>query len=270
MVVDTHDRIHIFLAEGTHQVVGTLLHLRVSTLNGIQLNTIAVATCIDGRHRTATESDAVVITTDDDHLITLLGLLLQTVALGTITHTTSQHDDLVVSVFCIIGFLMLEGQYGTADQRLTELITEITGTIRSLDQNLFRGLVQPLTNGQNALPIASQFVIVSQTRICRHIDCCTSNRPRTYATAHTVADLTARTSSRTVEWLHGGGEVMRLCLQRDDTLDIFYLEPVAGALVFRCELLNDRTLCKSHIILIGRENLVGIFLSGLFDHRKKT
>ena len=42
VVVDTYHWINIFLAEGTHKVVGTLLHLWVSTLNGIQLDTAAV------------------------------------------------------------------------------------------------------------------------------------------------------------------------------------------------------------------------------------
>ena len=46
VVVDRHDGIHILLAKRTHQIVGTLLHLWVGTLNGIQLNTIAVATSI--------------------------------------------------------------------------------------------------------------------------------------------------------------------------------------------------------------------------------
>ena len=46
MVVNTHNGVYILLAEGTHQVVGTFLHFRIGTLNGIQLNTIAVAASI--------------------------------------------------------------------------------------------------------------------------------------------------------------------------------------------------------------------------------
>ena len=59
---------------------------------------------------------------------------------------------------------------------------------------------------------------------------------------------------------------MGLCLQRDHTLDILDAEPVAGALIGRSELLNNRTLCEGYIILIGRENLVGVLLSGLLNH----
>ncbi len=46
MVVDGNNGVHILLAERTNQIVGTLLHLRVGTLNGIQLDTVAVATSI--------------------------------------------------------------------------------------------------------------------------------------------------------------------------------------------------------------------------------
>ena len=62
---------------------------------------------------------------------------------------------------------------------------------------------------------------------------------------------------------------MRLSLQRDDALDVLYAEPVARALVLRRKLLNDRSLSESHIILIGREDLVGILLRGLLDHREE-
>ena len=39
MVVDGNHWIHIFLTQRTNEVVGAFLHLRVGTLNGIQLNT---------------------------------------------------------------------------------------------------------------------------------------------------------------------------------------------------------------------------------------
>ena len=47
VVVDRDDGIHILLAEGTHQVVGTLLHLRVGTLYGVQFNTVRITTRIN-------------------------------------------------------------------------------------------------------------------------------------------------------------------------------------------------------------------------------
>ena len=62
---------------------------------------------------------------------------------------------------------------------------------------------------------------------------------------------------------------MGLGLQRDDTLDLLHLEPVGSRLIPGRKLLDDRTLGESHIIFIGRENLVGIFLRGLLDHGKE-
>ena len=167
---------------------------------------------------------------------------------------------------------MLKCQHRTADQRLTELITKVRGTVGGFCQNLLWCLVQPLAHRQDILPVSlnSKFFIlkfrVIQTRIGRHIHSRTSNRPRAYTTAHTVADLTARTSGSAVEGLHRGGEVVGLGFQRDDALDILHLEIVARALVLRRELLNNRTLCKSHVILIGRKNLVLVLLRGLLDH----
>ena len=62
---------------------------------------------------------------------------------------------------------------------------------------------------------------------------------------------------------------MSLSLQRDNTLDILHLEEIAGSLIGWRKLLDDRTLRESHIILIGRENLVRVLLSGLLDHAEE-
>ena len=59
---------------------------------------------------------------------------------------------------------------------------------------------------------------------------------------------------------------MGLGFQRDDTFNVFHLEIVAGRLVFRCKLLNNRALCKGYIVFIGRQYLVGVFLGCLLNH----
>ena len=46
MVMNGDDRILIFLYKCTNEIVGTLLHFRVSTLNGIQFDAVAVTACI--------------------------------------------------------------------------------------------------------------------------------------------------------------------------------------------------------------------------------
>ena len=72
MVVDADYWILIVLNECTNQVVGTLLHLRVGTLDSVQLDTVAVTACIYRRNRTTTKADAIVITTYYDNLVALL------------------------------------------------------------------------------------------------------------------------------------------------------------------------------------------------------
>ena len=52
---------------------------------------------------------------------------------------------------------MLEGEYRSADQRLTELVTEVGGTVRSLDKDLLGSLIQPFAYRQDVLPIPFNF-----------------------------------------------------------------------------------------------------------------
>ena len=147
MVVDADNGIDILLAKGTHEVVGTLLHLGVGTLNGIQFDTIAVTACIYRRYRTSAKTDTIVVTTHYNNFVALLWLFLQTVALGAISHTTGKHDNLVVGIAGVALLLMLEGEHRTADKRLAELVAEVAGSVGSLDKYLLRCLIQPLAHG---------------------------------------------------------------------------------------------------------------------------
>ena len=38
---------------------------------------------------------------------------------------------------------MLEGKHRTADERLAELVAEVAGAVRGLDENLFGSLIEP-------------------------------------------------------------------------------------------------------------------------------
>ena len=147
MIVNRHNGVLIFFHQCTHEVIGSLLHLRVSTLHGIQLDAVAIATRIDRRHRSATQSDAIVIATDNHYLISFLRFFLQAVALLAIAHAASQHNHFIVSIL-LPAFLMLERKHRTANQRLAELVSEVAGTIRSLDENLLGRLIEPLANGK--------------------------------------------------------------------------------------------------------------------------
>ncbi len=101
VVVDAHHRIHVALAERTHQVVGTLLHLGIGTLHGVQLDAVAVAAGVYRRYRASAQSDAVVVATHYDHFVALGGLFLQAVALGAVAHAAGQHYHFVVGILGI-------------------------------------------------------------------------------------------------------------------------------------------------------------------------
>ena len=174
MIVDGHNGVGVFFTEGTDEVIGSFLHLWVSTLDGIQLNTIAVTTCVYGGYTTTAESDTIVVTTDDHNFIPFLGFFLQTVTLRAVTNTTSQHDHFVIGIFGVVRLLVLKGQHGSANQRLSELITKVGGTVGCLDQNLFWCLVEPLADRKDVLPVT---LLILDAGVSGHIDGCSSNRP---------------------------------------------------------------------------------------------
>ncbi len=49
---------------------------------------------------------------------------------------------------------MLEGEHRTGDKRLSELVAEVGSTIRCLDKNLLRSLIEPFAHGHDVLPVA--------------------------------------------------------------------------------------------------------------------
>ena len=160
---------------------------------------------------------------------------------------------------------MLKSEYRSTNQRLTELVTKVACTIRCLDQNLLRRLIQPLANWQHLFPRTDVTFLVrlrplriamwltwsdTISWVAGHIHSRTSNRPASYTTTHTVTDFTTRTRCSTIEWLHCRWEVMCLCLQRDDRLNVLHLKVVAGRVVGRSELLHHRTLAECHIVFV--------------------
>ena len=179
VVVDADYRVLVVLDECTNQVVSTLLHLRVGTLNRIQLDTVAVAASIYRRNRTATETDAIVVATYYYNLVALLWLSLLVITLLAVAYTTSKHDNLVISILLTI-LLVLEGEHRTGDKRLTELVTEVGSTVRCLDKNLLWSLIEPFAHWHDVFPVALDValaVVVLQTRISSHVAGSTCDRP---------------------------------------------------------------------------------------------
>ena len=118
---------------------------------------------------------------------------------------------------------MFEGEQRTAYERLSELVSEVAGAIRRLDENLFGSLIEPFSHRQNILPVASSF----ESRVRSHIYGCSCYWPRANASAHTVSNLSSCAGSGTVERFDCCREVVSLSFQRDDALDRFRAEEVA-------------------------------------------
>ena len=134
VVVDGDYGIFVALREGADHVLHTLLHLGVRALYGVELYGASVLTGIDGADGTAPHTDTVVITAEEKDLLAGLWFTLLRIATAGIAYPASEHDDLVEAIGVRVGFvgLVLEGKYRTTDQRLTELIPEVTSPIRCL------------------------------------------------------------------------------------------------------------------------------------------
>ena len=277
MVVNAYDGVGVFLAEGTHHVVGALLHLGVGTLHGVQLYSAAVSACLHGTDATAAQADAVVLTTHHHHLVAGLRLAFQAVAACTVAHTACQHDNLVVGIALPATMLLvLERQYGAADQGLAELVAEVAGTVGCLDQYLLGCLVEPFSHGQEFLPFAGTAVVlcaqivVLQTGVGGHVHRCACYWHGAYATAHTVAYFAATAGGGSVERLHGGGEVVRLGFKRDNAVHLLNPVEVRFGMVGRCEQLHLWAAAEGHVVLVGRQYMVGVLLRGLLDHLEQA
>ena len=160
---------------------------------------------------------------------------------------------------------MLECEHRTADKRLSELVTEIGSTVRCLCQYLLRSLIEPLAHGENLLPLA----VGVCTGIRCHVHCSSGNGPRALTATHTVAYFTARTCRSTVERLNSCREIMSLGLERDNCFYVLYYEIIGYRVVGRSELLDNRTLCKCHVVLVCRYYAVAVLVCGAFYHCKE-
>ena len=160
---------------------------------------------------------------------------------------------------------MLEGQDRTADQRLAELVTEVGGAVRRLDQDLLGRLVEPRARVEDLLPLAGAL----RAGIGGHVDGRSRDGQGGLSAAQAVADLTARTGRRAVERLDRRREVVRLGLERDHRLDVLDGEIVGLVAAQRGELLDCRALVEGHVILVGRNQLVGVLGRCLLDQVEK-
>ena len=264
VVVDGHNGVDLLLAQGAHQVVGAFLHFGVGALHGVELDAAAVAARVDRRDGASAQADAVVVAAHHNDFVARPRLTFQAVAPAAVAHAACQHNHLVVGIALAV-LLVLEREHRARDERLAKLVAKVRRAVRGLRQYLARRLVEPGTFCHRLLPGASFL----QARIGRHVHRCAGDGPRARAAAHAVAYLSARARRSAVEGLHGGGEVVRLGLQRNHALDVLDAKPVGHGVVGRGKLLHDGAGREGHVVLIGRNYLVRVFLRRLLDQGEK-
>ena len=236
VVVDGNHGIDFFFAEGTHQVVGTFLHFGVGTLHGIQFNARSVATGVYTRHRTAAQSDAVVVATHHNDFVAFFRCAFQAVALCAVAYAAGQHNHFVVGVLLTI-FFMFEGEHGACDEGLTELVAEVGSTVGGFGEDLSRCLVEPFTCRHLVFPRTASF----KAGIGRHVHCRSGDGPTSDTAPHTVADFTSRTGRCSIERLDGGREIVGFGFEGNDAFDVANHEVIAGGVFFRSKLFYHRT-----------------------------
>ena len=170
VVVDRTHRVAVVFYHGADDVSHTFLHLRIGTLHGVELDGVGILACTHARDRGAAHSDAVVVAAQNDDEVAWLRVFLHAVVGRSKSDATREHNDLVVAVVVgfIVVFAMFEGEERAIDERLSELVSEVRCSVRSLDEQFFRGLIEPRTCLEVVFPLAALVV----TRIASHINGC--------------------------------------------------------------------------------------------------
>ena len=142
MVMDAYDRVGSRFRVGPDGIENPLLHLRIGTLNCVQFNGIFKDPGINRRNCSASHSDPVIISSQQNYNITFDRDGLFRIFLFTVADSPRQHDNLVETKDLSM-LLVFESEQASTDQGLSEFITKIAGPVGSLDQNFLRGLVEP-------------------------------------------------------------------------------------------------------------------------------
>ena len=221
VVVDRDNRVVRLFAQGADCVVNAALHFGVRTLYGVQLNRVVVLARGNRRHCAAAHSNTVVVAAQNHHLVARLGVGLQAVLLFGVAHAASHHYHLVETEFLVL-LEVLHCEQTSADKRLSELVAEVACTVRRLDKNLLRRLIEPLTRLGGLLPLMSAV----KARIRSHINGRSGNRHTALAASHTVADFAARTSCGAIERFHSCGEVVSFGFQRVNRLVVSHFKEI--------------------------------------------
>ena len=174
VVVNRNDRVVVFLGHRAYGVVDSFLHLRVGPLNGVQLYGVVVFACCYGRYRASAHSDTVVVSSQQDDVVSFGRTVLGRIGHFGEAYTASQHYHLVIAVFALrsvrIMFRVLECLERAADQGLAELVAEVGRSVGGFDQYLRGRLVQPFAR-RAGFPLPS----VVNTGVGGHVHRCAGN-----------------------------------------------------------------------------------------------
>ena len=160
---------------------------------------------------------------------------------------------------------MFKGKHRSADEGLTELVAEIAGAVGGLDEDLFGRFIEPGPGLHTRFPGTG----TPQPRVGGHVDRRAGHGDASPAARHAVADFAAASRGRSVEGLYSGREIVGLGLQGDDRMNIADAEETWNVLRERGELLDIGPLDKGDIVLVSRNEEVGVRLCRFFYERKE-
>ena len=107
VVMNGYNRVCFFFTESTYNIISTFLHFSVCTLYCIQFYATTITSRIDGRNRTTSKTDPIVVAAHNDDFIPCFRFTFQAIALSSETNATRQHNYFVVAIESVI-FFMLE------------------------------------------------------------------------------------------------------------------------------------------------------------------
>ena len=113
--------------------------------------------------------------------------------------------------------------------------------------------------------------ILRRTWVAGHIDGRPSQGDTGTSASHTVTNLPTCTCGSPVEGLYGRGEVVRLSLETEHTVDGLTDEEVRLIPRGWSELLQVlRPVDEGDIILVGGDEVIGISRAGVLNHREEA
>ena len=265
VVVYGNNRVGIHFGNATDGVIDALLHFGVGTLHGVELDVVFVLTCGNATYCAAAHADSVIVAAEHHDRQVGGRSAFDAILTTRITNAARLHYHLVKTIHPAV-FLVLECEQRTINQRLSKLVAEVARAVGRLDENLHRGLIEPIALLYLAFPTAA---VVLKTRVRCHINCRTSNRETALAARHTVANFAARTCCSTIERLHGGREIVGFCLHRKHRLHV--LDFKFGGLVglFGRKLLRNVSVKKRHIVFVSGYDTAWIGFGSVFYELEK-